>query len=169
MGKKKERREREAREREAETGATKGEGFEARWSAKAGKHGGAAPFAGIAAALSRQMGTPAGRQVIAAGLMMAANAITAKDARGTAPRPPEPPKPAATPESSAPPPPESPSQSPRESAATGPFAGDTATPPKSDAPALPPELSKVIDSVAAGIERFAAGFTKPAKPDSPKA
>ena len=44
MGKKKERREREAREREAETGATKGEGFEARWSAKAGKHGGAAPF-----------------------------------------------------------------------------------------------------------------------------
>ncbi|KHA63776.1 hypothetical protein, partial [Sphingomonas sp. Ant20] len=59
MGKKKERREREASEREAETGATKGEGFEARWSAKAGKHGGAAPFAGIAAALTRQMGTPA--------------------------------------------------------------------------------------------------------------
>ena len=50
-----------------------------------------------------------------------------------------------------------------------PVAGGTATPPKSDAPALPPELSKVIDSVAAGIERFAAGFAKPAKPDSPKA
>jgi hypothetical protein len=95
MGKKKERREREAREREAMHGGTKREGFEARWSAKAGKHGGAAPFAGIAAALTRQMGTAAGRQVIAAGLMMAANAITAKDARGCAPRPPEPPQPSA--------------------------------------------------------------------------
>ncbi|KQN31566.1 hypothetical protein ASF00_01825 [Sphingomonas sp. Leaf34] len=176
MGKKKDERKR--REREAERTAQAAGGAHTHDSHKHGKHkhgdpkhGGAAPFAGIAAALTRQMGTPAGRQVIAAGLMMAANAITAKDARGAAPRPPEPPKPAATPESSAPPPPESPTQSSRESAATGtgPFGGDTATPPRSDAPALPPELTKVIDSVAAGLERFAAGFTKPAKPDSSKA
>jgi len=169
MGKKKDERKRREREAERTAQATGGEHTHDSHKHGKHKHGGAAPFAGIAAALTRQMGTPAGRQVIAAGLMMAANAITAKDARGTAPRPPEPPKPAAAPESSSPPPPESSSQSRRESAATGPFAGDTATPPKSDAPALPPELSKVIDSVAAGIERFAAGFTKPAKPDSPKA
>ncbi len=156
MGKKKERREREAREREAETGGTKGEGFEARWSAKAGKHGGAAPFAGIAAALTRQMGTPAGRQVIAAGLMMAANAITAKDARGSAPRPPEPPQPT-------PPAPPTPPVPDDAATGTGPFAGETPEPPKSDAAALPPEFAKVIDSFASGLERFAANFAKPPK------
>ena len=156
MGKKKERREREAREREAETGATKGEGFEARWSAKAGKHGGAAPFAGIAAALTRQMGTPAGRQVIAAGLMMTANAITAKDARGSAPRPPEPPQPT-------PPAPPTPPVPDDAATGTGPFAGETPEPPKSDAAALPPEFAKVIDSFASGLERFAANFAKPPK------
>ncbi len=157
MGKKKERREREAREREAETGATKGEGFEARWSAKAGKHGGAAPFAGIAAALTRQMGTAAGRQVIAAGLMMAANAITAKDARGSAPRPPEPPQPPTPPTPPTPPVPDA------AVTGTGPFAGETPEPPKSDAAALPPEFAKVIDSFASGLERFAANFAKPPK------
>ena len=158
MGKKKERREREAREREAETGATKGEGFEARWSAKAGKHGGAAPFAGIAAALTRQMGTPAGRQVIAAGLMMAATAITAKDTRGaTQPEPPKPPQP---PEPSAEASPEAPGAS---AAGSGPFAGETPEPPRSDAAALPPEFAKVIDSFASGLERFAANFAKPPK------
>ncbi len=157
MGKKKERREREAREREAETGATKGEGFEARWSAKAGKHGGAAPFAGIAAALTRQMGTPAGRQVIAAGLMMAANAITAKDSRGSAPRPPEPPQPPTPPTPPTPPVPDA------AATGTGPFAGETPEPPKSDAAALPPEFAKVIDSFASGLERFAANFAKPPK------
>ena len=157
MGKKKERREREAREREAETGATKGEGFEARWSAKAGKHGGAAPFAGIAAALTRQMGTPAGRQVIAAGLMMAANAITAKDSRGSAPRPPEPPQPPTPPTPPTPPVPDD------AATGTGPFAGETPEPPKSDAAALPPEFAKVIDSFASGLERFAANFAKPPK------
>ena len=156
MGKKKERREREAREREAETGATKGEGFEARWSAKAGKHGGAAPFAGIAAALTRQMGTPAGRQVIAAGLMMAATAITAKDARGSAPRPPEPPQPT-------PPAPPTPPVPDDAATGTGPFAGETPEPPRSDAAALPPEFAKVIDSFASGLERFAANFAKPPK------
>ncbi len=156
MGKKKERREREAREREAETGGTKGEGFEARWSAKAGKHGGAAPFAGIAAVLTRQMGTPAGRQVIAAGLMMAANAITAKDARGSAPRPPEPPQPT-------PPAPPTPPVPDDAATGTGPFAGETPEPPKSDAAALPPEFAKVIDSFASGLERFAANFAKPPK------
>ncbi len=157
MGKKKERREREAREREAETGATKGEGFEARWSAKAGKHGGAAPFAGIAAALTRQMGTPAGRQVIAAGLMMAANAITAKDSRGSAPRPPEPPQPPTPPTPPTPPVPDD------AATGTGPFAGETPDPPRSDAAALPPEFAKVIDSFASGLERFAANFAKPPK------
>ncbi len=157
MGKKKERREREAREREAETGATKREGFEARWSAKAGKHGGAAPFAGIAAALTRQMGTPAGRQVIAAGLMMAANAITAKDTRGSAPRPPEPPQPPM------PPTPPTPFVPDDAATGTGPFAGETPEPPRSDAAALPPEFAKVIDSFASGLERFAANFAKPPK------
>ncbi len=157
MGKKKERRERKAREREAETGATKGEGFEARWSAKAGKHGGAAPFAGIAAALTRQMGTAAGRQVIAAGLMMAANAITAKDARGSAPRPPQPPQPPTPPTPPTPPVPDA------AVTGTGPFAGETPEPPKSDAAALPPEFAKVIDSFASGLERFAANFAKPPK------
>ncbi len=158
MGKKKERREREAREREAMHGGTKREGFEARWSAKAGKHGGAAPFAGIAAALTRQMGTAAGRQVIAAGLMMAANAITAKDARGCAPRPPEPPQPPTPPTPPTPPVPDA------AVTGTGPFAGETPEPPKSDAAALPPEFAKVIDSFASGLERFAANFAKPPKP-----
>ena len=157
MGKKKERREREAREREAMHGGTKREGFEARWSAKAGKHGGAAPFAGIAAALTRQMGTAAGRQVIAAGLMMAANAITAKDARGCAPRPPEPPQPPTPPTPPTPPVPDA------AVTGTGPFAGETPEPPKSDAAALPPEFAKVIDSFASGLERFAANFAKPPK------
>ncbi len=157
MGKKKERREREAREREAMQGGTKREGFEARWSAKAGKHGGAAPFAGIAAALTRQMGTPAGRQVIAAGLMMTANAITAKDARGSAPRPPEPPQPPTPPTPPTPPVPDD------AATGTGPFAGETPEPPKSDAAALPPEFAKVIDSFASGLERFAANFAKPPK------
>jgi len=157
MGKKKERREREAREREAMQGGTKREGFEARWSAKAGKHGGAAPFAGIAAALTRQMGTPAGRQVIAAGLMMAANAITAKDSRGSAPRPPEPPQPPTPPTPPTPPVPDD------AATGTGPFAGETPEPPKSDAAALPPEFAKVIDSFASGLERFAANFAKPPK------
>lgn len=156
MGKKKERREREAREREAMHGGTKREGFEARWSAKAGKHGGAAPFAGIAAALTRQMGTPAGRQVIAAGLMMAATAITAKDARGSAPRPPEPPQPT-------PPAPPTPPVPDDAATGTGPFAGETPEPPRSDAAALPPEFAKVIDSFASGLERFAANFAKPPK------
>ena len=146
-------------------GATKREGFEARWSAKAGKHGGAAPFAGIAAALTRQMGTPAGRQVIAAGLMMAANAITAKDARGATPppappEPPKPPKPPKPPEPSAGASPEAPGA---KAAGTGPFAGDTPEPPKSDAAALPSEFAKVIDSFASGLERFAANFAKPPK------
>ncbi|MEG8014188.1 hypothetical protein [Sphingomonas sp. 22R3R2A-7] len=157
MGKKKERREREAREREAMQGGTKREGFEARWSAKAGKHGGAAPFAGIAAALTRQMGTPAGRQVIAAGLMMAANAITAKDAHGSAPRPPEPPQPPTPPIPPTPPVPDD------AATGTGPFAGETPEPPRSDAAALPPEFAKVIDSFASGLERFAANFAKPPK------
>ncbi len=157
MGKKKERREREAREREAMQGGTKREGFEARWSAKAGKHGGAAPFAGIAAALTRQMGTPAGRQVIAAGLMMAANAITAKDSRGSAPRPPEPPQPPTPPTPPTPPVPDD------AATGTGPFAGETPDPPRSDAAALPPEFAKVIDSFASGLERFAANFAKPPK------
>lgn len=155
MGKKKQaRREREAREQAAgHTGAQTGHKADR-------KHDGAAPLAGIAAAVARQMATPAGRQVIAAGLMMAANAITAKDARGAAPRQPEPPTPPKAPASP---------DAAATGAGTGPFAGDTPTPPRSDAPALPPELAKVIESVASGLERFAAGFTKPIKPEAPKA
>jgi len=93
------------------------------------------------------MGTPAGRQVIAAGLMMAATAITAKDMRGATPppAPPEPPKPPRPPESSADASPEAPGAS---TAGSGPFAGETPEPPRSDAAALPPEFAKVIDSFA---------------------
>ncbi|MES3055296.1 hypothetical protein O6V14_06595 [Sphingomonas faeni] len=43
-------------------------------------------------------------------------------------------------------------------AGSGPFAGDTPEPPRSDAPALSPEMAKVLDSVAGGLERLFAGF-----------
>ena len=101
MGKKKDERKR--REREAERAASGGCGHEhdAKHDAKhdgakhGRKHEGATPFAGIAAAVTRQLGTPAGRQVVAAGLMMVAAAITKQDAktagRAGHPAPPEPP------------------------------------------------------------------------------
>ncbi|MEG3161465.1 hypothetical protein U1763_13225 [Sphingomonas sp. LB2R24] len=52
-------------------------------------------------------------------------------------------------------------------AGSGPFAGDTPEPPRSDAPALSPEMAKVLDSVAGGLERLFAGFASRAgaKPD----
>ena len=145
-----------------------------------GKHQGGAPFAGIAATIARQMGTPVGRQMIAAGLMAAATAISKHDAKANArPTPPTPPTPPA------PPSPASPSQQAEPGASKvepdlaaetakpqgkGPFAGDTPEPPRSEKTALPPEFAKVLDSVTVGLERLFVGFGKPTgKKDPPAA
>ena len=150
-----------------------------------GKHAGGAPFAGIAATIARQMGTPVGRQMIAAGLMAAATAISKHDAKANAgPTPPTPPTPPAPP-SPVSPSPVSPSQQakpgtskvePDVAAETakpqgnGPFAGDTPEPPRSEKTALPPEFAKVLDSVTVGLERLFVGFGKPTgKKDPPAA
>ena len=138
------------------------------------KHDGGAPFAGIAATIARQMGTPVGRQMIAAGLMAAATAISKHDAKSSArPAPPTPPAPPA------PPSPAEPAASkaepdvaaePTKPHGTGPFAGDTPEPPRGEANALPPEFAKVLDSVTVGLERLFVGFGKPtAKKDPPAA
>lgn len=162
MGKKKDERKRREAEAETQAGEHRCGGPKSHKHGR-GKHDGTAPLAGIAAMVARQMGTPAGRQVIATGLMMAANAISAKGAKASPPpRPPEPPM--------QPEPPVSPVEaaSPGAAASTGPFAGDTPEPPRSDAPALPPEIAKVIETVAARLERFAAGFGKPGNTEPPK-
>jgi hypothetical protein len=125
------------------------------------KHDGGAPFAGIAATIARQMGTPVGRQMIAAGLMAAASAISKHDAKpGARPTPPTPPhSPAAEPTTSKVEPDAAAEASkPR---GTGPFAGDTPEPPRSEANPLPPEFAKVLDSVAVGLDRLISGFGKP--------
>lgn len=147
------------------------------------KHEGGAPLAGIAATIARQMGTPVGRQMIAAGLMAAATAISKHDAKSSArPSPPTPPTPPTPP---APPSPAS-SSAQAEPAASkvepdvatestkpqgnGPFAGETREPPRSETNALPPEFAKVLDSVTVGLERLFVGFGKPtAKKDPPSA
>lgn len=117
------------------------------------KHGGGmAPLAGIAAVVAKQVATPAGRQMIAAGLMAAANAITARDAAAR-PTPPVPPTPPVQPCAGEPP------VSPKSA-----YTGETPEPPRSDAPALPPEIAKVVGSVAAGLERWAASLGKPRPP-----
>ena len=155
------------------------------------KSEGGTPFAGIAATIARQMGTPVGRQMIAAGLMAAATAIAKHDAKpGVRPTPPTPPAPPISPV-----PPVSPSansgpaasqvepdrdtgtatssgtgSSGMGSSGTGPFAGDTPEPPRSETNALPPEFAKVIDTVTVGLERLFVGFGKPgAKKDPPAA
>ena len=140
------------------------------------KHGSGAPFAAIAATIARQMGTPVGRQMIAAGLMAAATAISKHDAKSAVrPTPPTPPAPPVPP-SASPSPPSEPTAAKIEpdagaeagrSSGTGPFAGDTAEPPRSETNALPPEFAKVIDSVTSGLETLFAGFGKP-KSDPPK-
>jgi hypothetical protein len=167
MGKKKDERKR--REREAERAATGGCGHEhgakhdgaKHDGAKHGrKHDGATPFAGIAAAVTRQLGTPAGRQVVAAGLMMAAAAITKQDAktagRAGHPAPPEPP---VTPETSAAG--EAGAKPSSDEPAANPYAGAAPKPPRGEAPPLPPEMAKVIGTVTAGLETLFAGFGKP--------
>lgn len=141
MGKKKDARKR--REREAEQQAkTAGCGESGR------AHKGSAPLAGIAAAIAHQMGTPAGRQMIAAGLMAAAGAIAGKESRSTGAKPVPPVEPKAEPDAA--------------KSATGPFAGETPEPPRSEAPALPPEVSKIVDKVTTGLGRILAGLGKPA-------
>ncbi len=142
------------------------------------KHGGAkhesgAPFAGIAATIARQMGTPVGRQMIAAGLMAAATAIAKHDAKPAArPTPPTPPAPPAPPFAQSEPGAAKVDATAEASttAGTGPFAGDTPEPPRGETNALPPEFAKVIDSVTVGLERLFVGFGKSgAKKDPPAA
>lgn len=164
MGKKKDERKR--REREAEQATEHGAGEHAggeHHKHEGRKHEGAAPFAGIAAAVARQMGTPVGRQMIAAGLMAAASAISRHDAKPAGGRPTPPPAPPEPPV-----PPIKPEGAQSSKGSTGPFAGDTPEPPRSDAPALPPEMAKVLDSVSVGLERLFAGFGKPGGPASAK-
>ena len=187
MGKKKDERKRREREAEMAAAGETSSSSHKHGGAKHGgdrhedsKHGGAAPFAGIAATIARQMGTPVGRQMIAAGLMAAASAIAKHDAKTGArpspsPAPPAPPAPpvqpvqpgaATPPEAPVPPKPEAAARS--SSRSTGPFAGETPEPPRSDAPGLPPEMAKVLDSVSLGLERLFAGFGKPTGAASPK-
>lgn len=164
MGKKKDERKR--REREAERTATSGCGHQHdganHESAKhdARKHAGAPPFAGIAAAVTRQLGTPAGRQVVAAGLMMAAAAISKQDAK-TAPRaaPPAPPEPPVAEETQATH--EAAGAKPADEPAANPYSGETPQPPRGEAAPLPPEMAKVLGAVTAGLETLFAGFGKP--------
>jgi hypothetical protein len=187
MGKKKDERKR--REREAEMAAQghsgaghdgherhahdghKHEGF---------KHVGKTPFAGLAATLVKQLETPVGRQIIAAGLMAAATAISKHDAKSSArPTPPTPPTPPAPPSPASTSTQAEPAASkaepdvvaePAKPHGTGPFAGDTPEPPRSETNALPPEFVKVLDSVTVGLERLFVGFGKPtAKKDPPAA
>ena len=143
------------------------------------KHEGGAPLAGIAATIARQMGTPVGRQMIAAGLMAAATAISKHDAKSSArPSPPTPPTPPAPPSPAS-------SSAQAEPAASkaepdvateatkpqgnGPFAGETREPPRSETNALPPEFAKVLESVTVGLERLFVGFGKPTGKKDPPA
>jgi len=113
-------------------------------------HGGgkkaAGAFAGIAAMavtqVKAQLDTPAGRQMLATGLRAAADAL--------APKPPRTPEPPAPPP--APVPPE----------ANG-YAGNPAEPPRDPSPRadVPPEVARVIGSVAAGLEKWAAKLGVP--------
>ncbi len=186
MGKKKDERKRREREVEIDMRATGHDASERDGGGhkrhkhddhnhEDGKHGGAkhgsgAPFAAIAATIARQMGTPVGRQMIAAGLMAAATAISKHDAKPSVrPTPPTPPAPPVPPSASHSPPSE-PTAAKIEpdagaeagkSSGTGPFAGDTAEPPRSETNALPPEFAKVIDSVTVGLERLFVGFGRP--------
>ncbi|SFN68244.1 hypothetical protein [Sphingomonas sp. OK281] len=143
------------------------------------KHEGGTAFAGIAATIARQMGTPVGRQMIAAGLMAAATAISKHDAKSSArPTPPAPPSPAPSSPSPSGSPQAEPVASkvepdvaaePTKPQGKGPFAGDTPEPPRSETNALPPEFAKVLDSVTVGLERLFVGFGKPTGKKDPPA
>ena len=87
--------------------------------------------------------SPAGREMIAGALAMAATAATAAMAKGRADR-------AAA---AAPPPPAAPV--PPATAYDG-----AEQPPRDARPALPPEVSQVIDTVAGGVERWATDFAR---------
>ncbi len=188
MGKKKDERKR--REREAEMAAAQGHSGDGREGQahdahqhesqkhdgqkhEGRKHDGRTPFAGIAATLVKQLETPVGRQIIAAGLMAAATAISKHDAKSSArPTPPTPPTPPAPPSPQGEPAASKPDAAaePSKPQCTGPFAGDTPEPPRSETNALPPEFAKVLDSVTVGLERLFVGFGKPtAKKDPPAA
>jgi hypothetical protein len=97
--------------------------------------------------------------VVAAGLMMAAAAITKQDAktagRAGHPAPPEPP---VTPETSAAY--EAGAKPSSDEPAANPYAGAAPKPPRGEAPPLPPEMAKVIGTVTAGLETLFAGFGK---------
>ena len=103
---------------------------------------GAGAFAGIAAMalhqVKNQLDSPAGRQAMATGLRAAADAL--------APKPPRAPEPPAPPASEA-------------------FAANPAEPPRDPSPPprpeVPPEVARVIGSVAAGLEKWAAKFGPP--------
>lgn len=177
MGKKKDERKR--RKREAEQGPVSAHGCAGanahgdNGEKHAGRtHDAPTPFAGIAAAVARQLATPAGRQVVAAGLTMAAAAISRHDMKGAdrvaRPAPPEPRMPPETPVSAKAVSPEAVSPetvSPEAGAkpaadqpAPSPYAGDTPEPPRGE---LPPEMAKVMGAVTAGLETLFAGFRKP--------
>ncbi|MBE2991340.1 hypothetical protein IFR23_04850 [Sphingomonas sp. CFBP 13603] len=169
MGKKKDKRERKEQEQAAgkhgcEPGTKHGTKHGAKHDTNHGNsHGGSAPLAGIAAAIARQMGTPVGRQMIAAGLMAAATAISKHEpkpsVRPAPPTPPAPPSPPAEPDASKVAPDTVGDQAKPQGA--GPFAGDTPEPPRSETNPLPPEFAKVLDSVSAGLDRLISGFGKP--------
>ena len=103
---------------------------------------GAGAFAGIAAMalhqVKNQLDSPAGRQAMATGLRAAADALAPKPPR--APEPPAPPAPDA-------------------------YAANPAEPPRDPSPPprpeVPPEVARVIGSVAAGLEKWAAKFGVP--------
>ncbi len=182
MGKKKDERKRREREAQAGTAGEQHRAAHGGTSHDPGKHAAGArhgkkhdhaPLAGIAAAIARQMGTPAGRQVIAAGLMAAAGAIARQDTKPAPPRPAPPPAPPAPePKPAAADAPRQPSEASKDaadrdaagkSAGTGPFAGDTSEPPRAEMPPFSPELTKVLGSVTAGLERWMTGFGAPGK------
>jgi len=106
-----------------------------------GASGGKGAFAGMAAMamaqVKNQLDTPAGRQAIATGLRAAADALAPR----RTPEPPAPPHPPRAPEANA-------------------FHGNPAEPPRDEAPPtrpeVPPEVARVIGSVAAGLEKWAA-------------
>ncbi len=178
MGKKKDERKRREREAEMAAAGEQSCGGHAQAEARHGdekphgkthagkKHEAGTAFAGIAAGIARQMGTPVGRQMIAAGLMAAATAISKHDAkpsvRPTPPTPPAPPTPpSAQPEPTASKVEPDASAEAATSSGAGPFAGHTPEPPRSETNAMPPEFAKVIDSVTVGLERLFVGFGRP--------
>jgi hypothetical protein len=174
LGKKKDERKRREREAERAAESACGHGHTNDGHKDDGhkharsRHEAAMPFAGIAAAVTKQLGTPAGRQMVAAGLMMAAAAISRQDAKtGARPAPPAPPEPPVTPDAQ-----KSQEAGPQTGRETGaksssdepsanPYSGATPEPPRGETPPLPPELAKVVGAVTSGLENLFAGFGKP--------